>query len=551
MSNALGTLFGEIASAIREKTGDTATMKPAEFPTKISAIESGGGGSGGEIIEGVDPYYQKLAEAVITRNATYLSGDKTTLNMKSFKTSSGGTLGTVASHAFAGFNDVENIIISDTMFVYPNAFADNPKLKIIDVTAPSIGTVAFFGNSLSGCTALESVIVRDCGEVLKNVNFLTIDTAGNNLGGVGANSTFYVYVPEAYYDTIVENVNSLTNAAVSSSRYRKLEDYPDINHWDATYTVNFYDGGKLVDTKSVGYKESCGSSYESDSESYTVVGWNPEPVNITKDMDCYAVVNNSAIVASGECGANAKWRLLSDGVIVISGSGAMPDFANASALPWNAYMADITEVVIREGITSVGHRSFLNCTTVTSVSLPIGITSIGVNAFYGCTSLASINIPNGVTSIGYAAFYKCAQLTSVVIPESVTSIGDYVLNSCSSLKSVDIRGCVTSISAYAFVGCTSLTSITIPNSVKSFGDYAFKECKSLASITIPESVKTIGIYAFYGCTALASVVFDGGTTWWYRTTSSAYTGGTNFDLSSSNGVTNLKSTYTAYYWYRK
>ena len=39
MSNVLGTLFQDIANAIREKTGDTATMKPAEFPDKIAAIE--------------------------------------------------------------------------------------------------------------------------------------------------------------------------------------------------------------------------------------------------------------------------------------------------------------------------------------------------------------------------------------------------------------------------------------------------------------------------------------------------------------------------------
>lgn len=46
MANVLGELFGDIASAIREKTGDTATMKPAEFPDKISAIEVGGGSGG-------------------------------------------------------------------------------------------------------------------------------------------------------------------------------------------------------------------------------------------------------------------------------------------------------------------------------------------------------------------------------------------------------------------------------------------------------------------------------------------------------------------------
>jgi hypothetical protein len=43
MANVLAELFQNVASAIREKTGDTGTMKPAEFPDKIRAIEGGGG----------------------------------------------------------------------------------------------------------------------------------------------------------------------------------------------------------------------------------------------------------------------------------------------------------------------------------------------------------------------------------------------------------------------------------------------------------------------------------------------------------------------------
>ena len=43
MANALGTLFQNIATAIRAKTGESGTMKPAEFPEKIAAIETGGG----------------------------------------------------------------------------------------------------------------------------------------------------------------------------------------------------------------------------------------------------------------------------------------------------------------------------------------------------------------------------------------------------------------------------------------------------------------------------------------------------------------------------
>lgn len=42
MANALGTLFKDIADAIRGKTGSTKTMKPAEFPSAIAGIITGG-----------------------------------------------------------------------------------------------------------------------------------------------------------------------------------------------------------------------------------------------------------------------------------------------------------------------------------------------------------------------------------------------------------------------------------------------------------------------------------------------------------------------------
>jgi hypothetical protein len=290
MANVLGKLFGDIADAIREKTGDTATMKPAEFPAKISGIETD---------DGVDPYYQRLAEALLTRDASLLTGDSTALELKGFKLIGGGVLGNVPEYAYAGFKDVETISISDTLFVYPNAFVGDAKLKILDVTASSVlGSVGFFGNSLLGCTALESVIVRDGGAGLTNVNFLTTDTAGNNYGGVGANSTFYVYVPAEYYDAIVANVNSLTYAAVPASRYRKLEDYPEVDKWNETYTVNFYDGDKLVDTKTVRYGQSATSRYV--KSGYTLVGWTPEPTNVTSDMDCYGSWSISFASASWE-----------------------------------------------------------------------------------------------------------------------------------------------------------------------------------------------------------------------------------------------------------
>jgi hypothetical protein len=53
MANALGTLFKDIADAIREKTGEPESVKfkPAQFPEKIASLSVGGGG--GSIVEGL------------------------------------------------------------------------------------------------------------------------------------------------------------------------------------------------------------------------------------------------------------------------------------------------------------------------------------------------------------------------------------------------------------------------------------------------------------------------------------------------------------------
>ena len=49
MANSLGTLFSDIANAIRSKTGSTAKMSPNDFPIHINSIVVGSGGaSGGE-----------------------------------------------------------------------------------------------------------------------------------------------------------------------------------------------------------------------------------------------------------------------------------------------------------------------------------------------------------------------------------------------------------------------------------------------------------------------------------------------------------------------
>ena len=238
-----------------------------------------GGGSSGEgetiIINGVDPYYQKLAETLMLRNGTYL-GDATTLSLKGFTKSDGQKLGNLPSYSFAGFKNVENMIFDTVMMINDNALLGCEKLKILDITTGSgVDLVGIMENALSGCTALESVIFRNNGTALvyANVN-------ANN----GANDTFYVYVPAADYDTIISKLG--TNS-LPVSRYRKLEEYPAVDRWNETFTVNFYDGEKLVDTQTVRYGTKATSSYAKDG--YKLVEWSPAPDSVVEDMNCYGL----------------------------------------------------------------------------------------------------------------------------------------------------------------------------------------------------------------------------------------------------------------------
>lgn len=155
-------------------------------------------------------------------------------------------------------------------------------------------------------------------------------------------------------------------------------------------------------------------------------------------------------------------------------------------------------------VTKIKYYGFFHCANLTKVVIPNGVTEIGNNAFNGCNKLTSCNIPNKLKYIGVYCFYGPELSGELIIPNSVTFIGEYAF--CGqNIESLTVSGSIAYIGETAFAHCEKLTTVTLGEGIKEIDSCAFSYCTSLTKVVIPEGVETIGISLFYGDTALTEV----------------------------------------------
>ena len=88
---------------------------------------------------------------------------------------------------------------------------------------------------------------------------------------------------------------------------------------------------------------------------------------------------------SGFCGAEentVSWSLDESGVLEIAGQGAMNEWQNEEEVPWNGYRDQITEVRIKEGITSIGAYAFADCEKLVKLDIADSVQTIGAFAYF-------------------------------------------------------------------------------------------------------------------------------------------------------------------------
>lgn len=248
------------------------------------------------------------------------------------------------------------------------------------------------------------------------------------------------------------------------------------------------------------------------------------------------------IIDKGNCGAdeggeNLKWTLDNNGVLTISGSGAMKDYTwdENVRLDWYVnHKKDIRSVVLDNRITHIGDYAFDKCTNIESVrytgytgnagvALPESVTTIGVHAFSDTGVTGTLKLPEHLTEIDSSAFYHCRKLNGELkLPDTVKEIGGFAFHSCGFTGKLELPASLENIGNDAFDFCsgltgkltfpskmneidfsifqgTGITEVVIPSSIETVRDFAFKSCMNLKKVYLPTKMPTIYNRAFINC----------------------------------------------------
>lgn len=271
------------------------------------------------------------------------------------------------------------------------------------------------------------------------------------------------------------------------------------------------------------------------------------------------------------CGSNVFWMLDTNGMLYITGSGAMSDYSASNPAPWHSLYGSIKTVTIGDGITTIGSYAFYNLDpyepfAMTQITIPKSLISVGAMAFSDCTLLTDVyyadtvdrwtrltvgshnetlqsvaihGVDRTVSMCGQSTYWELdsygtliiagqgptanwngyttppwheyrLDIKKAVICEGVTHLGNRAFES-NYVEEIILADSVLSIGNYAFENCF-MKKITIGNKLISLGEGAFEGCDYLKDITLPDTVTSIGKFAFRNCESLERVSLGTGLT---------------------------------------
>ena len=122
-------------------------------------------------------------------------------------------------------------------------------------------------------------------------------------------------------------------------------------------------------------------------------------------------------------GISIKWTFYESGTLVIEnaedGNGSTPDWS-----PWFNYKEKITDVIIEDGITTLGERNFMQYPALKTVTIKGTLSKIGNSAFEGSKKLENISVTGKANASGL----------------KVIQLGECAFKDCTGLESAEFTG---------------------------------------------------------------------------------------------------------------
>ena len=301
MANVLGELFGDIATAIRSKTGEEGTMKPAEFPNKIKsigekvvfALQTVTGFQLDPTFGAYTPGFVYPSEFTLEAGKSYrVNWDGVDYECVSFSFPYSG----VTFHAVGNASSM-GLPGNGEPFLITHGVDENVS-QIFSLDDKDAHTVGFYttADASSGGSSDE----------LRHVTFMSYDgtveygkkavAVGDDCADPIARGIFDTPTREStaqYNYTFSGGWATVPNGGKDANALKAVNEDRTVyaNYVSAVryYTITFYDsdGTTVLTTKSVAYGSV--PSYTPTKEGYDFGGWNPTPVAVTGPASYSAV----------------------------------------------------------------------------------------------------------------------------------------------------------------------------------------------------------------------------------------------------------------------
>ena len=371
----------------------------------------------------------------------------------------------IGNNAFAGCYGMTDITIPDGVTSIGDSAFDGCS-ALTEISIP--GTVSSIGDSVfSGCSALTEISIPD-----------TVSSIGDSAFS-RCSALTEISIPST--------VSSIGSYAFSGCALREVEIPQGITSIQTRTFQYCTQLTKITIPDSVTSVEIC--AFDNCPVLKTVYYGGTEAQWEGMHVDNYAG-NNSALldatlyfemqyqrIAAGSCGGNLRWSLMEDGVLKITGSGAMPDYSDASNAPWHRYGSRIKEVRVGANVTKIGENAFrrTGVQKVVFCAKETGSTDaplvLGNYCFAYCDFLNEIQFGNRVIVPGDSVFVSCSGLTGVTVPGTVKldksfngeGCGYGMFSQCPNLTKATVE--CSYVGPYFFEGCYKLTEVrfTDPN----------------------------------------------------------------------------------------